>query len=210
MAEPISQSELGHPCRRSPAEMSQVPADDLPLRCLKSLCDAAATFHSTEGQLGANPGMELPTLPCGSAATHRPERFVPIDHFSFRVDQKVVPMPTTKAPARIMKRMDCLTHETAGTARAKTSPRKHNSSEARLSPARKEPSASNIRRTRLVAGAGSNCCTPDSNMMFMATRTAIQCTAWVQTSLTRACLSSVFPHSVKIHTIPDIRASNSQ
>jgi len=75
-------------------------------------------------------------------------------------------MPTTKAPARMTKRMDCLTHETAGTARAKTSPRKHNSSEVRLSPARKEPSASNIRKTRLVAGAGSNCCTPDSNMMF--------------------------------------------
>jgi len=47
-------------------------------------------------------------------------------------------MPTTKAPARMTKSMDCLTHETAGMARAKTSPRKHNSSEARLSPARKE------------------------------------------------------------------------
>src|SRR6202158_6571883 len=93
---------------------------------------------------------ELADLPCGSAARCRLERFVPIDHFSFRLDQKVMPMPTTKAPARMTKRMDCLTHETAGRARAQTSPRKHNSSEARLSPARKEPSASNIRRTRLV------------------------------------------------------------
>ena len=30
-------------------------------------------------------------------------------------------MPTTKAPARMTKSIDCLTHETAGTARAKTS-----------------------------------------------------------------------------------------
>ena len=66
-----------------------------------------------------------------------------------------MPMPTTKAPARMTKSMDCLTHETGGTARAKTSPRKHSSSEARLSPARKEPSGSNIRRTRLVDGAGT-------------------------------------------------------
>ena len=54
----------------------------------------------------------------------------------------------------MMKSTDCLTHETAGTASARTNPRKHSSSDARLSPARNEASANSISKTRLVAGAG--------------------------------------------------------
>jgi hypothetical protein len=34
---------------------------------------------------------ELPDLPCGSAVRSRPERLVPIDQLSFRLDQKVMP-----------------------------------------------------------------------------------------------------------------------
>ncbi len=75
---------------------------------------------------------------------------------------------------------DCCSQEIAGTAMPMARPRNAICTDSRLTPARNVPSARSVRRTRLVAGVGSICCTPDTSMRFIVTRTAIQCSAWVQ------------------------------
>lgn len=82
--------------------------------------------------------------------------------------------------------------------------------DSRLTPARLVPSASNVRRTRLVAGVGSSCWTPDTSMMFIVTRTATQCSAWVQISRHRASLPSISGHFSMTQTTPMASARNSQ
>src|SRR6516162_7906964 len=64
--------------------------------------------------------------------------------------------PEARRPAA-KKSANCLSQAIAGTAIAIATPRKQIWSDERLRPARKAPSASSIKSTRPVAGAGMNC-----------------------------------------------------
>src|ERR1700719_3077650 len=76
-------------------------------------------------------------------------------YFLPRRGQKVMPSPTRRTAAKSKKSADCLSQAIAGTKSAMARPRKQISKDRRLIPARKVPSASNIKSTRLFAGAGT-------------------------------------------------------
>jgi len=130
--------------------------------------------------------------------------------WSDRLGHNVTASPTKKTATSAKNKMDCLSHDTTGTAKASTRPKKHIGSSDKLSPARKVPSASKSKSAKLVAGVGNNCWTPDNNMMFMATKTATQWTDCVHINRTRACLSLRLGHSAMTQTRPVASAKNSQ
>lgn len=72
-----------------------------------------------------------------------------------RRGQNVSPKPTSRMAASIKKSADCLNHAITGTRSAMAKPRKMIGKDKRLIPARKVPSASSIKNTRLLAGAGN-------------------------------------------------------
>ncbi len=84
------------------------------------------------------------------------------------------PTPTMRTAANSKKSADCLNHAIAGTESAKARPRKLISKERRLIPARKVPSARNIKITRLLAGGGNMLCIPGRSMMFITTKMVAQ------------------------------------
>jgi len=73
---------------------------------------------------------------------------------------------------------------------------KTDSKDRKFTPARKVPSASSVKSTRLIAGAGNICRTPDSSTIFIVTKMATQWSACVHNRRKRAGLSLACPHSV--------------
>src|ERR1700730_9808671 len=76
-------------------------------------------------------------------------------YFLLRLGQKVMPSPMRSTAAKSKKSADCLNHAIAGTESAIARPRKQICKDRRFTPARKVPSARNIKRIRLFAGAGT-------------------------------------------------------
>jgi hypothetical protein len=66
--------------------------------------------------------------------------------------KNMIPSPIRNIAIRTKNRADCLSQAIAGTARARATPRQQIGRDSRLSPPRNVPKASNINRTRLVAG----------------------------------------------------------
>ncbi len=64
------------------------------------------------------------------------------------------------------------------------------------------PSASNINRTKLIAGGGSMFRTPGSSTMFIVTRKVAQCSAWVQINRRRDAASEALFHCVATQPMP--------
>ena len=100
-----------------------------------------------------------------------------------------MPSPINKTAAKVKKSADRLSHAIAGTARAKARPKKQICGDRKLTPAKKAPSASNVKSTRLIAGTGNIMRSPGSNTMFIVNKIAIQWSAWVDTKRNRARLS---------------------
>ena len=90
-----------------------------------------------------------------------------------------------------------------GTESAMAMPRKQISKDRRLIPARKVPSASNIKSTKLFAGAGTS-------MIFIMTTKVVQWSACVHINRTRAGRPAVFGQFVRMQTVPIVIAKNSQ
>jgi hypothetical protein len=118
-----------------------------------------------------------------------------------RFGHNVIAIPTKKTMISTKNKTDSFSQEMIGTAKASAAPKKQIGSNDKLSPARNVPSASNSKRTRLVAGVGMNCWTPDNSMMFMTTKTAALNMAL---DLIRgAKINPAFPPNPKSATLPN-------
>jgi hypothetical protein len=88
-----------------------------------------------------------------------------------------MPSPINKTAAKVKKSADLLSHAIAGTASAKARPKKQICGDRKLTPAKKAPSASNVKSTRLIAGTGNIVRSPGSSTMFIVNKIAIRWSA---------------------------------
>ena len=96
----------------------------------------------------------------------------------------MMPSPMRSTATKIRKSADCLNHAIAGTESAIATPRKLISKDRRLIPARKVPSASSIKNTKLFAGDGNRVLTLGNSMIFIMTKKVVQWSACVHINRT--------------------------